>query len=27
VEGGALIDGVVHMLVLMDDPNFPESTC
>lgn len=27
VEGGALFDGVVHMLVLMDDPNFPESAC
>jgi hypothetical protein len=27
VEGGALFDGVVHMVVLIDDPNFPESAC
>lgn len=27
VEGGSLVDGVVQMLVLMDDPNFPESAC
>lgn len=27
VEGGSLIDGVAHMLVLMNDPSFPESTC
>lgn len=27
VEGGSLIDGVAHMMVLVNDPNFPESTC
>jgi len=27
VEGGSLIDGVAHMLVLVDDPKSPESAC